>query len=131
MWPKAIAQLVELAPHVTRLVPLADRFFQSKSAGEEANRKAMEAMAEGLRGDLGQVTAAHSGLYRQLQEQSELLAVLSSDIRAAKVASEEAELRAAKLQRRLTTMSSMLIGTLLLNFAALALLIAMFVNHHR
>ncbi len=131
MWPKALAQLIELAPHVTRLVPLADRFFQNKSAGEEASRRAMEAMAEGLRGDLGQVTAAHSGLYRQLQQQSDALAVLSTEVRAAKVASEEAELRVAKLQRRLTTMSSMLIGTLLLNFAALALLVAMFVNHHR
>ena len=131
MWPKALAQLIELAPHVTRLVPLADRFFQNKSAGEEANRRAMEAMAEGLRGDLGQVTAAHSGLYRKLQEQSEALVVLGTEVRSAKLASEEAELRVAKLQRRLTTVSSMLIGTLLLNFATLAVVIALFVNHHK
>ena len=38
----------------------------------------MEAMAEGLRGDLGQVTAAHAGLYRQLNEQSESLAVIKA-----------------------------------------------------
>ena len=41
MWPKALAQLIELAPHAARLLPMADKFFQSKTAGEEANRKAM------------------------------------------------------------------------------------------
>ncbi len=30
MWPKVIAQLFELLPHVSRLVPMADRFFSSK-----------------------------------------------------------------------------------------------------
>ena len=68
MWPKA---LLELAPHLVRLVPAANNFFQNKSAGDEANRKALEDIAEGLRGDLGQVTASHAGLYRQLNEQSE------------------------------------------------------------
>ena len=129
MWPKAIAQLIELAPHVTRLVPLADRFFTNKSSAEEANRRAMEAMAEGLRGDLGQVTAAHSGLYRQLQEQSELLTVMSREMRATKAAGDAVEARVTKLQRRLTTVTTLLIGVLLLNFAALALLVAIFVNH--
>ena len=51
MWPKA---LLELAPHLVRLVPAANNFFQNKSAGDEANRKALEDIAEGLRGDLGQ-----------------------------------------------------------------------------
>jgi len=129
MWPKAIAQLIELAPHVTRLVPLADRFFQSKSSSEDASRKAMEAMAEGLRGDLGQVSAAHSGLYRQLHEQSETLVALSHEVRAVKIASEATELRVGKLQRRLATMTTLLIGTLLLNLAILALLITLFFNH--
>ncbi len=129
MWPKAIAQLIELAPHVTRLVPLADRFFQSKSSSEDVSRKAMEAMAEGLRGDLGQVSAAHSGLYRQLHEQSETLVALSNEVRAVKIASEATAMRLGKLQRRLTTMTTLLIGTLLLNIAMLALLIALFVNH--
>ena len=63
---------------------MADKFFQSKTAGEEANRKAMDAMAEGLRGDLGQVTASHAGLYRQLNDQSEKLAEISVEARAAR-----------------------------------------------
>lgn len=73
MWPKALAQLIELAPHITRLVPAADRFLNTKTASEEASRNAMQQMAEGLRGDLGQVTAAHAGLYQRLTQQGQVL----------------------------------------------------------
>lgn len=71
MWPKAFAQLIELAPHISRLLPMADRFLKAKAAAVEddgGTRHAVEAMAEGLRGDLGQVTAAHAGLRKQLHD---------------------------------------------------------------
>lgn len=42
MWPKALSQLVELAPHVTRLLPLADRYFKEKSSGDDATRRALD-----------------------------------------------------------------------------------------
>ncbi len=42
MWPKAFSQLVELAPHITRLLPLADRFLKDKVAGDEGTRKALD-----------------------------------------------------------------------------------------
>ena len=62
MWPKVIAQLVELLPHLSRLVPMADKFLSSKANSEKANEAAMVAMAEGVRGDLGQVLALHKGI---------------------------------------------------------------------
>lgn len=129
MWPKAIAQIVELLPHAARLLPVADKFFQSKTAGEEANRKAMEAMAEGLRGDLGQMTAAHSGLYRQLNEQSDRLAEISAETRAALAAAEAAEARTATLERRLDRMAALLIVITVLLIAALIMLILLLVRH--
>jgi septal ring factor EnvC (AmiA/AmiB activator) len=111
MWPK---MLIELVPHVARLVPMADKFFQSKTANEEANRKAMEAMADGLRGDLGQVTASHSGLYRQLNDQSEKLAEISVEARAARSAAEAVEPRIAHLERRLDRIATLLLVVTLL-----------------
>jgi hypothetical protein len=81
MWPKVLAQLFELLPHITRLVPMADRYFSTKTASEKATEAAMVAMAEGVRGDLGQVTKAHAGLYQQLQEQSVQLAEISSEVK--------------------------------------------------
>ena len=81
MWPKMLAQLFELLPHITRLVPMADRYFSTKAASEKATEAAMLAMAEGVRGDLGQVTKAHAGLYQQLQEQSGQIAEVSAEVK--------------------------------------------------
>lgn len=128
MWPKAFAQLIELLPHVSRLLPVADRFFQSKAAGEEANRRALEAMADGLRGDLGQVTAAHSGIYRQLNEHSEQLLTIAADARAAKLSAESTEAHLARVEQRLDRIAMLL---LILTFAAVMafILLAVFVLH--
>lgn len=81
MWPKLFAQLFELLPHITRLVPMADKYFSSRTASEKATEAAMAAMAEGVRGDLGQVTKAHAGLYKQLQDQSGQIAEVSADVK--------------------------------------------------
>jgi len=121
MWPKALAQLIELAPHAARLLPMADKFFQSKTAGEEANRKAMEAMAEGLRGDLGQVTSSHAGLYRQLNDQSEKLAEISLEARAARAAAEAVEPRITQLERRLDRIATLLLGVTVIAVALLVI----------
>lgn len=83
MWPKVLAQLFELLPHIARVLPVADKFFASKAAAEKANEAALAAMAEGVRGDLGQVTKAHAGLYRQLQDQSAQIAQVSDSVREA------------------------------------------------
>lgn len=42
MWPKALTQLVELAPHLTRLAPLADRFLRDKATGDDATRQVLD-----------------------------------------------------------------------------------------
>jgi hypothetical protein len=114
MWPKAISQLIELAPHITRLLPMADRFFQSKSAEQDASRSAMEQMADGLRGDLGQVTASHAGLYRQLNDQSEKLSALSADVHSTRLAVESTHARITVLERQTRVLQILLIVALLL-----------------
>jgi hypothetical protein len=126
MWPKA---LLELAPHLIRLVPMADRFLQSRSAGDDANRQAIEAMAESLRGELGHVTASHSGLYRQLNEMNEKLAGIAADVNASKAAAESVEGRLARLQRRVGGMTKLLIAAVALNVALLLLVIMLLLRH--
>lgn len=100
MWPKLIAQLFELLPHITRLVPMADRYFSSRTASEKATEAAMAAMAEGVRGDLGQVTKAHAGLYRQLQDQSAQIAQVSEEVKLARAAAERDQNRMATLESK-------------------------------
>jgi chromosome segregation ATPase len=104
MWPKVIAQLFELLPHITRLVPMADRYFSSKTAAEKANEAAMAAMAEGVRGDLGQVTKAHAGLYRQLQDLSAQIAEVSAEVKQARASVEHHEHRMLTLESTVTSL---------------------------
>jgi hypothetical protein len=77
-----------LMPHITRLVPMADKYFSTKTNSEKATEAAMTAMAEGVRGDLGQVTKAHAGLYQKLQEQSAQLVEVSAEVKRVATAAE-------------------------------------------
>jgi hypothetical protein len=113
MWPKALAQLLELAPHVTRLVPVADRYLQSKAQTRDTQRRALEQMAEHLRGDVGQIgesvrgdlrqiAAAQAGIYHQLNQQGETLVKIAMDLRAVRLASDEMETRMTQMETRIS-----------------------------
>jgi glutathione S-transferase len=129
MWPKALSQLIEVAPHIARLLPAADRYFQTRSAGDEATRAALGKMRDEVRSDLDRVTASHEGVYRQLNEQSDRLAQMLEQVNAARAAAEAAEERAAVLERRVTV-SSVLVGVMLpLNVILLVLMILLLVRH--
>lgn len=104
MWPRVLMQLMELLPHIGRLVPMADRFLASKAANDKATEAAMLAMAEGVRGDLGQVTKAHAGLYRQLQELSAQVAVVGESAEAAKRAAGGQEERLVALEAKVASL---------------------------
>jgi hypothetical protein len=105
MWPKVFMQLVELLPHISRLVPMADKFFTSKAGAEKATEAAMLAMAEGVRGDLGQVTKAHMGLYRQLQDQSAQITEVGEVVKRAQVSMEQHEHRMGALEKQVASFS--------------------------
>jgi hypothetical protein len=104
MWPKIVAQLFELLPHISRLVPMADRYLTSKAAAEKANENALAAMAEGVRGDLGQVTKAHAGLYRQLQEQSAQIAEVGQETKLTRTTVEQQAHRVERLESQVATL---------------------------
>jgi septal ring factor EnvC (AmiA/AmiB activator) len=123
MWPKALAQLIELLPHLSRLLPMADRFLASKTADQEANTRAMQQMAEGLRGDLGQVTASHAGLYRQLIDQSEKLSELSTDLAVNRKSLQTVEDRIAALESTVAANRVLLLITLLVSAMTFVILI--------
>jgi hypothetical protein len=130
MWPKVLMQLFELLPHVTRLVPVADRYFSAKAANESANEAAFAAMAEGVRGDLGQVTAAHAGLYRKLQDQGNQIADLTEDVRIARASAEESERRVAALADKVDSIGLWLKVSVSLVAILLVLVIVLLMRGH-
>lgn len=129
MWPKALAQLIELAPHIARLLPTADRYLQARSAGDEATRAALAKVGEDVRSDISRVTSSHEGIYRQLNEQGERMAQLSEQVNGARAAAEIAEERAGALERRVAISNAMLGVVLPLNVILLALVIYLVFRH--
>jgi septal ring factor EnvC (AmiA/AmiB activator) len=101
MWPKL---LFELLPHLSRLLPVADKYLGSKSAGDKARDEeqaaAMAELSEGLRLELGQVAEAHSGVYRQLREQSSQLTQVSVEVTRTRMGVESVEARLNQLEAR-------------------------------
>ena len=128
MWPKVLLQLFELLPHVTRLVPMADKYLSTKTASEKANEAAMAAMAEGVRGDLGQVTKAHAGLYRQLQDQSAQIAQISEEVKAASLAAEKHEHRMLALESTVASLALWIKAGISLLVILVAILIGLLVH---
>ncbi|GGG77886.1 hypothetical protein [Edaphobacter dinghuensis] len=123
MWPKLLAQLFELLPHITRLVPMADKYFSSRTASEKATEAAMAAMAEGVRGDLGQVTKAHAGLYQKLQEQSGQIGEISAEVKRMGAALERVtalELQVVALKRWMTIGIPLIVALLIAVIVLLA-----------
>jgi chromosome segregation ATPase len=120
MWPKILMQLFELLPHIARLVPVADKYFSQRNATEKATEAALAAMAEGVRGDLGQVTKAHAGLYRQLQEQTGQIADMNEELKRARTSIEQHDHRLEALDIKLASLGLWVKG----GFSAIILLLA-------
>jgi hypothetical protein len=129
MWPKALAQLIELAPHIARLLPAADRYFQSKTSGDQATRDALAKIGDDVRADMTRVTSSHEGIYRQLNEQGDRFAQLTEQMTGVRAAAEGAEERVSALERRVAMSSALLAILLPLNVILLALVIYMVVRH--
>lgn len=129
MWPKALTQLIEIAPHIARLLPTADRFLQSRVANDDATRATLGNIGDDIRGDLKRVTSAHENIYRQLNEQGERFAQLSEQVNAARAAAEAAEERAGSLERRVGITTALVTLLLPLNMVLLALVILLVVRH--
>ena len=138
MWP-VLVQLLQLAPHVTRLVPVADRYLQSKADGRDVQRRALEEMAdrlhgdmeetaEGMRGDLAQLVAAQAGIYDQLNQQSETLASIAADVRATRLASDEVETRMTRLEARIQRLWVTVFAGMIVLAILAAVLIAMLLH---
>lgn len=115
MWPKAFAQLIELAPHISRLLPMADRFFQTKAAGEDTTRRAVENLGDRIRADLSQVNSTQAGLADQISDVSGKLNRVAADSEALKRSAEMLKASAESLERRLAQIEARQNRTIYLN----------------
>lgn len=128
MWPKALAQLIDLAPHIARLLPSADRFLQNGGVSEDTMQRALDRTADDLRGEVRRAITSHESVYRQINEQGQRMALLTEQVDAARAAAESAEDRAAGLERKIGISNALLTVLLPLNVILLALVILLLVR---
>jgi hypothetical protein len=119
MWPKL---LFDLLPHFSRLLPVADKYLANKSATDKAQAALLAGLAADVRGELDNVTEAHVGLSRQLQQQGIQVSELAVDVTRARMGVESVEERVAKLEKTAALAVRLLwvvVGLLLMVFALL------------
>jgi hypothetical protein len=87
MWPRLISQLIELLPHATRLVPMADNYLAVRREGEQAKANAIADLADTLRTDVGRVADSYNGLARQISEQKAQIVALQDALEVAQTQS--------------------------------------------
>jgi chromosome segregation ATPase len=121
MWPKI---LFELLPHLTRLVPMADRYLTTRTASEKAQEAALAALGAEVRGELGQLGEVHTGIQRQLQDQGAQLSELAVEVTRARMGVESMEARVAALERSAAAMRWLAVAALVGLAGAIGLLLA-------
>ena len=153
MWPKALTQLVELAPHITRLLPLADRYFKDKTTGDQTTRQALDShrtaleaqraavtdLSDRIHADIGAINSAQStqilALGRQIGDLEKqfvsTLGIQVSDLEKNLVSTRVDALAAKQatesLQGRLAGIESAAKRTYTLAIVAVALLVAILI----
>jgi membrane-bound ClpP family serine protease len=137
MWPRLLEQLLELLPHLTRLVPLADRYLTSRSAAERAHADDLSTLHstltrshDHLTAELATQTPKLDHIAQQVTAQSQKLDHLATqiDLNRTDLRSQSAQLQTITRQLnrlQLWTIASALLSALLL----LVLLLLLFRKH--
>lgn len=125
MWPKVIAQLFELLPHVSRVLPLADRYFSTRSSADTA----IASLGETVRSDLGRVANAHTALAGRLDDFAAHVSEAAADARKARLATESIEARLTRIEQAAATRRTLLLVVCVLLVAALGLLLVLLLRN--
>ncbi len=126
MWPKA---LLELLPHLTRLVPLLNRYFQSKGSADDATRLALERKLDdvslALHKNIADASAALpvADLNRQLSKQGSALTELAASLRTIESQLERFDTRLTSLEKRSGSLASTVVITHVLTLVVCILLV--------
>lgn len=148
MWPKALSQLIELAPHISRLLPLADHFLKDKAAGEEVTRQAVDGqraaleeqratlldLSDRLHADIGTLASAQTTqattLQRQVAEIEKTIASFRAEAAATRTGADEFHGRLTRMEAAQSRTQTLAIIAIVLLVLVLALLAAVLLRAH-
>src|SRR5947209_16389029 len=105
MWPK---MLLEFLPHLTRLIPAADNYLNSRKDSDRAYQAALSSLGDDIRNGLAKVSEDQGALRRDVQAHVANSAQLSADAARARVGVEALDTRVSELEKRLISISRLL-----------------------
>lgn len=109
MWPK---MLLELLPHLSRLIPTADNYLSSRKESDKAQAAALTALSDEVRGGLASAAEEQTAFRREFQAHVAGSAQIGADAARARVGVENLDARLASLDNRLTKLSRLLWASL-------------------
>jgi hypothetical protein len=109
MWPK---MLLELLPHLSRLIPTADNYLSSRKESDKAQAAALTALGDEVRGGLASAAEEQRAFRREFQAHVASSAQIGVDAARARVGVENLDARLASLENRLTNLSRLLWASL-------------------
>lgn len=138
-------QLLELMPHFTRLLPMADRYLSSRSTRDEAHEAMLQGVAESVRTDLGRVAKAHVDASARLDEFAahvgtiaDGMGAIAVEARAAREMAEQARAaaalasnHAAEVEAQMRSLRLWVRVGLVLVVALLLVLVALVMREHQ
>ncbi len=89
---RLLFQLSELLPHLSRLVPMAERYFSG-------DRNALPPVMKELRENMDDLHTFHSTLARQLQDQSVQLAAVEEELKRLRLSTLRTEELSEQMQK--------------------------------
>lgn len=110
---RLLLQLSELLPHLSRLVPMAERYFSG-------DRNALPPVMHELQDNLGNLHISHEALVRQLHDQSVQLAAVEEELKRLRLSTLRTEELTAHLQKEIGSLRGwlqLIAGMVLLTLA--------------
>ncbi len=93
--------LFDLLPHLSRLVPMAERFLATRGAREQEEQAALSALTATLLPELGRIGEAHAGVQQALGEQAVQVSAVAVEVTRVRLGVEAMEARIGVLERGL------------------------------
>lgn len=113
--------LLEFLPHLTRLIPAADTYLNSRKESDKAHQLALTSLDDTVHGGLTRIAEEQVALRRDLQAHAVSFAQASEDAAHARKGIESLHSRLAAVEHRLSSTTRLLWATIALTAAVLVL----------
>jgi len=120
MWPKL---LLEILPHLSRLVPAADTYLSTRRKSDEALQAALSSLGDEVRSGFAEAAKDQGARDRKLEVQIAALKQLAAELADTRGVTEHLESRLVAVEGQLLLMTRLLWAVLALSMCGMAVLL--------